>query len=99
MGGQGAAPHNIGGIPTSSCSMLPSHKHTATDTLAPLERTSLAKLVATLPAGVAVGCVLGGLLLGALATLCWMKRRRLFPKRYVTPEFNFKYWQSQAEVS
>lgn len=30
-------------------------------------------------AGIVVGCVLGGLVLGAALTLCWIKRRRLFP--------------------
>lgn len=36
--------------------------------------------------GIAIGCVLGGLLIGALLTLCWLKRRRLFPDRFGPPK-------------
>jgi hypothetical protein len=32
-------------------------------------------------AGVVIGCLLGGVLLGSLAMLCYLKRRRLFPER------------------
>jgi hypothetical protein len=32
-------------------------------------------------AGVVVGCILGGIFLGAMFTLCYLKRRRLFPAR------------------
>jgi hypothetical protein len=31
-------------------------------------------------AGIIIGCILGGVLLGSLAMLCYLKRRRLFPK-------------------
>jgi hypothetical protein len=42
------------------------------------ERDGLSKGQA---AGVAVGCVLAGLLIGALCMMCWLKRRRLFPSK------------------
>lgn len=32
-------------------------------------------------AGIVVGCILAGCVLGALAMLCYLKRRRLFPAR------------------
>jgi hypothetical protein len=32
-------------------------------------------------AGIVVGCLLFGVLVGALGMLCWVKRRRLFPDR------------------
>lgn len=32
-------------------------------------------------AGIVVGCLLFGVLMGALGMLCWVKRRRLFPDR------------------
>jgi hypothetical protein len=34
-------------------------------------------------AGIVIGCVLFGSVVGALATLCWLKRKRLFPEKYV----------------
>eukprot|EP00775_Hariotina_reticulata_P006952 gene6952-7168_t len=36
--------------------------------------------------GIIVGCILGGLLLGALSMLCWLKRRRLFPQKFGPPK-------------
>jgi hypothetical protein len=32
-------------------------------------------------AGIVIGCVLFGLLVGALGMLCWVKRKRLFPQK------------------
>jgi hypothetical protein len=32
-------------------------------------------------AGIVIGCVLFGLLVGALGMLCWVKRKRLFPQQ------------------
>lgn len=32
-------------------------------------------------AGIVVGCVLFGILAGAVGMLCWLKRKRLFPQR------------------
>ncbi|WIA10422.1 hypothetical protein OEZ85_010614 [Tetradesmus obliquus] len=37
-------------------------------------------------AGVVIGCLLGGLFLGSLLTLCYLKRRRLFPERFGPPK-------------
>lgn len=32
-------------------------------------------------AGIVIGCVLAGVLMGSVVTLCWLKRRRLFPNK------------------
>ena len=45
------------------------------------ERLHLAREARGQVAGIVVGVLLAGVLLGALGMLCWVKRRRLFPKR------------------